>query len=85
MASKVFLQKWRLFFFSLKMAYKAAEYEKINADVSRIYMGLVAVSDLAYRACLAGRQAEFLKNLENLSSDEFLDVLVKHSLERRNK
>jgi hypothetical protein len=64
MAQKVAFQRWRIFFWAMKMAGAAGAHSESDPARSKAYRELAELGKEALRACSAGTQDAFLRKLD---------------------
>ena len=63
---KVPFQKWRIFWFGLRMVVRASRLKDTNPELALAYSGLAELSQAALVAIREGRQEQFLRTLDLL-------------------
>jgi hypothetical protein len=64
MAQKVAFQRWRIFWWGMKMAGRAGALQEADPARSKAYRELAELGKEALRACSAGTQSAFLRKLD---------------------
>lgn len=70
MARKVMFQRWRIFWWAMKMAGRSGANKESNPALSAAYRELAELGKLALLACRDGRQDAFLANLDGLDATD---------------
>lgn len=83
MSNPVFMQKWRLFFATLRLAYKSSIYVESHPDVAIAYFGLLSLYDLAYKSIQANMQDEFIAQVLDLSDEDFQFTVLNEGLDTK--
>jgi len=82
MADHVPFQRWKIFWWTMKMAIASGHNREDNPELARVYYELAEMGNQALKACEEGQQDAFIEKIESLNGQSVMKQFSNDDLER---